>query len=343
MRFERFFLVAFAAFPTVRSAPVLAHHSIAPFDVDQTVSLDATVTRFEWANPHVYIQLETRDDAGTLIRWMIEAGPPNLMARAGWSAESLSVGESVTATVHPMRTGTRGVALGNSITKQDGIVLPIRETALPTELSTPDGSTLVAADEIFGRWIAVWDVELAGRFLQPASGWSVTDAGRSAIEAYDVSDSPSKECNFEKPPFAMIWPSVRDIVSDGNLVRIRFELLPDRVIHLDATSREGAQYSPDGHSIGHFDGEALVVDTDHFEAHRRGLGQGLPSSREKRLVERFELSADGKEIIYSFRVEDPIYLVDPMSGTIRFQHRPDLTLESVPCDPEIAGRYVDYE
>jgi Family of unknown function (DUF6152) len=95
----------------------------------------------EPARLYRYIELETRDDAGGPTRWMIEGGPPNLIARAGWSAHSLSAGEIVTAAIHPLRNGARGVALGNSITKDDGTILPIRTAALPAALSTPDRPT----------------------------------------------------------------------------------------------------------------------------------------------------------------------------------------------------------
>jgi hypothetical protein len=189
----------------------------------------------------------------------------------------------------------------------------------------------------------VWDLELAGRFLSPENGWSVTEARRTAVESYALSDNPSKDCNFEKPPFAMIWPSVIEIEADGDLVRLRFELLSDRIIHLDEVTHEGAPYLPDGHSIGHFEGKTLVVDTTHFEAHRRGLGRGLPSSREKHLIEQFELDSSGTEIAYHVSVTDPVYLAEPMSGTIRLQHRPDLAQELVECDKAIASRYTEYE
>lgn len=141
----------------------------------------------------------------------------------------------------------------------------------------------------------------------------------------------------------MIWPSVIDTESNGDLVSSRFELLPDRIVHLDQATHEGAQYVPEGHSIGHFEGKTPVVDTPHFEAHRRGLGRALPSRRGKHLIERSELDSGGREIAYRFWVEDPVYLTEPMSGTIRLQHRPDLAQERVQCDKAIASRYMDYE
>jgi hypothetical protein len=342
MRLEALWTVGLAALVSLQAGPARGHHSVARFDVDTTLSLEGTVTSLEWANPHVYIHLEGRDDAGNEAQWMIEAGPPNLMSRSGWSRDSLVAGESITAVVHPMRSGHRNVVLGNAIVKQDRTILPIRETSLPSALTTPEGSTAVAAD-IFGRWLPLWDLGLASRFLQPATGWSVTEEGRAAVEAYDGSENPSQDCNFEKPPFSMIWPSPKDIVADGDSVRIRYELSPDRVIHLNSTTHQGAPYTPDGHSIGHFEGGTLVVDTDHFAAHRRGLGQGLPSSEQKHLVERFELDASGTQIAYRFEVEDPVYLAEPMTGTIRLAYRPNVTFESVECDPDIARRYLDYE
>jgi hypothetical protein len=141
----------------------------------------------------------------------------------------------------------------------------------------------------------------------------------------------------------MIWPSVMEIESEGDIVRLRFELVPDRIVHMNQATHEGAQYTPDGHSIGHFEGKTLVVDTTHFEPHRRGLGRGLPSSREKHLTERFEVDPSRTQLLYHFRVEDPVYLIEPMSGTLRRQHRPDLARESVACDKAIASRYIQYE
>jgi hypothetical protein len=38
----------------------------------------------------------------------------------------------------------------------------------------------------------------------------------------------------------------------------------------------------------------------------------LPSSVDKHLVERFELSADGETLLYSYVLEDPQYLPRPL-------------------------------
>src|SRR5258706_9487721 len=64
--------LAVAAF----AAPALAHHSFAMFDADKTMTLNGTVTDFEWTNPHSWIRLTVADNGGTLRPWAIEMGSP---------------------------------------------------------------------------------------------------------------------------------------------------------------------------------------------------------------------------------------------------------------------------
>ena len=45
------------------AAPALAHHSFAMYDNDHQLKLIGTVTRFQWTNPHVYIEVENNDAA----------------------------------------------------------------------------------------------------------------------------------------------------------------------------------------------------------------------------------------------------------------------------------------
>jgi len=42
----------------------LAHHSFAMFDHTKTLTLRGAVTKFQWTNPHAYIELDVTDAKG---------------------------------------------------------------------------------------------------------------------------------------------------------------------------------------------------------------------------------------------------------------------------------------
>ena len=86
------------AFLTVAAAQTLsAHHSFAAeFDATKPVTLQGTVTKLEWANPHIWVYLDVKDSAGALQHWQCEGGPPNTLTRNGWGVNSLKPNDEVT-------------------------------------------------------------------------------------------------------------------------------------------------------------------------------------------------------------------------------------------------------
>ena len=111
-------------------------------------------------------------------------------------------------------------------------------------------------------------------------------------------------------------------------------------MHLNVASHDGAEASLQGHSIGRWDGNALVVDTARFAEHRNGTFWSVPSSSRKHLTERFELDADGSGLTYRFELEDPEYLTRPVAADAQWVYRPDLEFHAEPCDIENARRFV---
>jgi Family of unknown function (DUF6152) len=78
------------------TVPVLAHHSFAAeYDREKPVSLKGTVTAVDWVNPHAWIHLDVKDDAGQVTNWSCELGSPNLLLRNGWRRDTLKPGDAI--------------------------------------------------------------------------------------------------------------------------------------------------------------------------------------------------------------------------------------------------------
>jgi hypothetical protein len=74
--------------------PLLAHHSTAPFDMTRPSTVACTVTKFFWANPHSYIELDSPTDNG-VEHWRLEIEAVNLLRRYGWTKDSLKAGDKI--------------------------------------------------------------------------------------------------------------------------------------------------------------------------------------------------------------------------------------------------------
>jgi hypothetical protein len=87
-------LVIAAAFSA--SYKAWAHHAFsAEFDANAPVTLRGNVTKVEWINPHAWIHLAVEQEDGSATEWMVEAGTPNTLLRAGVNKNSLPIGSEI--------------------------------------------------------------------------------------------------------------------------------------------------------------------------------------------------------------------------------------------------------
>jgi hypothetical protein len=100
-------------------SPAVAHHSFAMYEPTKTLTFKGTVKSFQWTNPHVVVWVLVQpEDGGAAQEWSFETTSPGVLTRAGWTRQSLKVGDKVSVTFSPLRDGSHGGGL-NSVTLLD--------------------------------------------------------------------------------------------------------------------------------------------------------------------------------------------------------------------------------
>jgi hypothetical protein len=83
-----------------------AHHGfVSWFDMSKSTTVKGTVTSFDWTNPHAYIYFDVKDEKGNVEKWSAELGALGMLARAGWSRNTLKLGDEITATGNRAKDG----------------------------------------------------------------------------------------------------------------------------------------------------------------------------------------------------------------------------------------------
>ena len=91
--------------------PVFAHHGNAAYEMSKTISFKATVTKYDYTNPHTTIYFDVTDDKGNVEHWVAETTNPAMLNRVGWSRDTLKAGDQVTLVANPNKVGAKVVFL----------------------------------------------------------------------------------------------------------------------------------------------------------------------------------------------------------------------------------------
>jgi hypothetical protein len=107
-----------AAALLLSASPALAHHAFsADFDRDKPITLDGTITKVEWTNPHAYVYLDVKDTSGQTTNWKLEFGSRDELA--GWTTPPLQVGQQIKVRGWQAKDGSK-FANADSLTLASG-------------------------------------------------------------------------------------------------------------------------------------------------------------------------------------------------------------------------------
>lgn len=142
----------------------------------------------------------------------------------------------------------------------------------------------------------------------------------------------SADCVWVGMAGIMGWPFPLEFVHTDKRIFILFEAeLQHRQIWMDGRkhpAEDELEYTYMGHSIGHWEGNVLVVDTVGLRDDV--LLFGLPHGTEARIVERIRLT-DPNTLEDEFTLTDPKALTQPVVRKITYGRKPDWELMEYSC------------
>jgi hypothetical protein len=322
-----------------------AHHSTAEYDPRVVEESRGEVVAVIWRNPHVRLRISTASIDGNAEVWELEGVDLTRLDRAGLPRDLVAVGDMVSFAGNPSRRSARRMYVTN-LRLADGRELLLRAGAGPRwapgrliDVYAPVAPVEVTAANSDGGFFDKVYSPTRG----PAPAWlrnpPLTEAARVKRAAYDaVLDDPVLGCVKPGMPRVLTRSgpyAIRFLERDGDIIQQNEWFEVDRLIHMDGREPPADQpYTPLGYSAGRWDGDALVVTTTHIDwpyFQLYGL-EGVPQSREMRIVERFTPRDRGTVLLYDLVATDPQTFTETVTYENYVTFRWDPTLEFLPYD-----------
>lgn len=317
-----------------------AHHSFAASFVDEEIQTEGVVLEYIFKNPHVIMYLSVVDEEGEDVRWMVEGSAATSLRRAGWSTDTIDVGEYVRVTGSAGRSGKPMISLKKvEVLEPDtGVVLRTPSLERSNARSGGQGVTLPArlADgrpNLTGAWIQ-------GRGLpgfRDHRAPPFNEPGAALQAEFDPADDPQVAC---EPPGlvrqAGFTPHPVRITQNDDHVIIEYEEYAGRrVIYFDDRAlRDGAdELTPLGRSVARYDGDTLVIESSHMPENLTGIF-GYRLSDQTTTVETYRREDDpelGPIVALEMIINDPGYLTESWEMAWKKVYAPVYDFIEVEC------------
>jgi hypothetical protein len=318
-----------------------AHHSTtAIYDSGRTIEIAGTVEEIHWRNPHGRIVLRVPNASGGTDLWEAETPAIVVLRILGIGSDFIDSGDRITIAGAPSRRDPHAMNASNILLASGyelafGRNMPYFPAGRNGNLigRSFDDSGAAAARAPANGIFRVWSTNMSDPAAFPMfkGGYPLTPAATATRAAFDPLDNELLRCGTKGMPLIMITPAPVEFVRQGDRILMRIEEYDSqRVIHMNPDAAPPAEPTQMGFSRGRFEGDTLVVETDHLRVQYFDP-DGVRQSEQMRLVERFTPRNDYERLDYRVTVTDPATFTKPFDLTRYFTWRPGMTVVPYNC------------
>jgi len=168
--------------------------------------------------------------------------------------------------------------------------------------------------DLHGMWEPVGFHVLIPDTPLNAAGKAVVERNRAAMDSGRIMHTAWTSC---RPGAVSSMTMPRELImimqTPDELVILYEMPRMIRRVQLDAEHPEALEPSYVGHSVGHWEGDTLVVDSIGFNGYAELDAHGQPTSPQLRTIEKFSKSADGERIEIEITLIDPEFYSEPFT------------------------------
>ena len=113
-------VAAVGAAVLLAAVPLSAHHAFsAEFDIEQPLTLEGKLVKWEMINPHSWFHIDVEAEDGRVSTWLVEGGSPNELIRQGVNRNTVEVGTFLAVEGYRAKDGTEK-AVGRNFILENG-------------------------------------------------------------------------------------------------------------------------------------------------------------------------------------------------------------------------------
>jgi hypothetical protein len=317
-----------------------AHHSYTEFDRERTVEIEGTLVTAKWQNPHTQLEVRVAGAAEPVV-WDIETGSVNSMRRQNAPLDAFVVGAAVKVAGWPSKRTAARMYATNVLGDGHELMFQTRTQRWPGATVHSEGFNAATSTTAAGppTLFRVWSMDPRDPDTRPGFlnryAYSLTEAAQDAVAAFDpVTQSVATGCTPKGMPLLLGQPFPIEFVDRGDTILLRLEEYDTvRTIYLPgAADRAPRVASPLGRSLGRWDGDELVVETDRIDTPYFS-STGIPLGKEARTVERYSLGDDGRRLLLNLTVTDPATFTAPAQAMRAWVARDGEQVMPFDCKP----------